>query len=106
MVFDERFWSSEIFFRIIVGYTQYIKFRFVSTKHTLDTVSKTSLLGSKPAEFPKEQNHMLSLANMNLLTDPVKYQRLIGCLIYLYVMCPKLSCYVHILSQLFQKRTH
>ena len=49
-----------------------------------------------------EENHKLALATGNLLDDPTKYRRLVGCLIYLTITQPDLSYVVHVLSQFMQ----
>ena len=68
-------------------------------KYTLDIISETGLLGSKPVGFPIEQNHKLGQASGELLVDPESYRRLVGRLIYLAVTRPDLAYSVHILSQ-------
>ena len=68
-------------------------------KYTLDIVSETRLLGSKPVHCPIEQNHKLGLATGAVLSDPEPYRRLVGRLIYLAVTRPDLAYSVHILSQ-------
>lgn len=57
----------------------------------------------KPASTPLEQNHHLGLSNGDLLANPDRYRRLVGCLIYLCFTRPKLSCCVHVLSQFMQQ---
>ncbi|RVW77560.1 Copia protein [Vitis vinifera] len=54
-------------------------------KYTLDIVSEARLLGAKPCGFPIEHNHILGLANGELLSNPESYHRLVGRLIYLAV---------------------
>jgi len=54
-------------------------------KYVLDIISEAGLLGAKPAVTPLEQNHRLSLADGELLSNPEKYRRLVGRLIYLFV---------------------
>ena len=68
-------------------------------KYTLDILSETGLLGSKPIGTPIEQNHKLGLATGDFLSDPESYRRLVGRLIYLAVTRPDLAYSVHILSQ-------
>jgi hypothetical protein len=68
-------------------------------KYALDIISEAGLLGAKPAATPLEQNHRLSLAARPLLSNPEKYRRLVGRLIYLCFTRPELSYCVHILSQ-------
>lgn len=52
-------------------------------KYALDIISKTGLLGAKPATFSLEHNHKLAILTSELLSDPVPYRRLIGQFIYL-----------------------
>ena len=68
-------------------------------KYTLDIISETGLLGSKPVGFPIEQNHKLGLATGNILSNAESYRRLVDRLIYLVVTRPDLAYSVHILSQ-------
>ncbi|XP_026394546.1 uncharacterized protein LOC113289229 [Papaver somniferum] len=77
-------------------------FYICQRKYALDIIMETSLLGAKPAEFPMETNHRLSLDKGDLFTDVEKYRRLIGSLIYLSVTRPDLAYSVHILSQFMQ----
>ena len=51
-------------------------------KYTLDILSETGLLGSKPIGSPIEQNHKLGLATSDFLSDLESYRRLVGRLIY------------------------
>ncbi|XP_019087396.1 PREDICTED: uncharacterized protein LOC109127273 [Camelina sativa] len=71
-------------------------------KYALEIVVEAGLLGSKPADFPLEQNHKLALSKSPLLSQPAQYQRLIGRLIYLAATRPDLVFSVHILSQFMQ----
>ncbi|KAL2928646.1 Retrovirus-related Pol polyprotein from transposon RE2 [Bienertia sinuspersici] len=71
-------------------------------KYALDIITETGLLGAKPASFPIEQNHSLALARGDLLTDPERYRRLVGRLIYLSFTRPDLAYAVHILAQFMQ----
>jgi len=47
-------------------------------KYTLDILSETGMLGSKPASFSMEQYHCLSADSGDPLSDPSQYRRLIG----------------------------
>lgn len=68
-------------------------------KYALDIISEAGLLGAKPTSTPLEQNHRLSLAAGPLLSNPEKYQSLVGRLIDLCFTRPELSYCVHIFSQ-------
>lgn len=72
-------------------------------KYALDIISDVRLLGANPVGMPLEQNYQLALAGGWALDDLEHYGCLIGRLIYLYFNRPKLSCSVHILSQLMQQ---
>lgn len=81
---------------------------FVSQrKYTLDIVAECGLLGYKPSPTPTELNHKLVMADdtnsHTLLSDPHKYRRLVGRLIYLTFTRPDLNYIIHILSQFMQK---
>ena len=67
-------------------------------KYSLDIVTDTGNLGSKPALTPLEQNHKLAESKGPLLADPKKYRRLMGRLIYLLNTRPDLCYSIHILS--------
>ena len=71
-------------------------------KYALDIVSECGLLGAKPADTPIEQNHNLARADGPYFSDPAKYRRLVGRLVYLAVTRPELSYGVHILAQFLQ----
>lgn len=68
-------------------------------KYALDIISETGLLGAKPATTPMEPNHHLARCEGELFSEPEKYRRLIGRLIYLTITRPELSYSVHILAQ-------
>ncbi|KAG7577529.1 Integrase catalytic core [Arabidopsis thaliana x Arabidopsis arenosa] len=68
-------------------------------KYAIDIISETGLLGVKPVSHPLEQNHKLGLASGNTISDPARYRRLVGRLIYLGTTRPELSYAIHILSQ-------
>ena len=68
-------------------------------KYSLDIISETCLLGVKIVAFPLEQNHKLLLDDEVPMTDPRRYRRLVGKLIYLATARPELSYTIHVLSQ-------
>lgn len=55
-----------------------------------------------------EQQHRLRDDSSDLISNPDQYRRLVGCLIYLTIIKPKLCSSVHILSQFLQalRRPH
>ncbi|CAH9106113.1 unnamed protein product [Cuscuta epithymum] len=71
-------------------------------KYVLDILDETGLMGAKPADFPMSQNHGLQLDDGPFFTDPERYRRLVGKLIYLTLTRPDISYSVHILSQFMQ----
>lgn len=73
-------------------------FYLCQRKYALEIITEAGLLGSKPVAFPIPQNHMLKLSTTPLLSDPEKYRRLVGRLIYLKVTRPDLSYAVHLLA--------
>ncbi|XP_026432274.1 uncharacterized protein LOC113329635 [Papaver somniferum] len=75
-------------------------------KYALDILKETGLLGSKPASIPMEENHKLALASDKLMSEPARFRRLVGKLIYLTITRTELSYSVHILSQFMQRPTH
>ena len=46
------------------------------------------LMSVEPIDFPMETNHKLGLSNGKFLSDPMQYQRIVGQLIYLTLICP------------------
>lgn len=69
-------------------------------KYTLDILDEGKMLDCKPSAFPMEQNQKLALDSGPTYSDPPRYRRLIGRLIYLTITRPKITYSVHILSQL------
>ncbi|BBN69613.1 hypothetical protein Prudu_1056S000200, partial [Prunus dulcis] len=67
-------------------------------KYTLDILKYGGSLGARLVCFPMEQNLKLSDAG-DLLTEPAKYRRLMGCLIYLTITRPNITYVVHVLSR-------
>lgn len=68
-------------------------------KYSLDIIAETGLMGAKPVSFPLEQNHKLLRDEGEPMTDPFRYRRLVGRLIYLATTRPELSYAIHVLSQ-------
>lgn len=68
----------------------------------LGIIYEAGLLGAKHALLSIEQNYKLGHATGAYLTNPEKYRRLVGCLIYLVVIRPDLSYTIHIISQFSQ----
>lgn len=52
-------------------------------KYTLDIIKDTGNPGWKPAATPLKQNPQLRKVESPLLTDPCKYRRLVGRLLYI-----------------------
>lgn len=78
-------------------------------KYALDIIVETGLMGVKHVSFPLEQNHKLLRDDGEpMTTDPFRYRRLVGRLIYLATTRPELSYAIHVLSQFMNnpKATH
>ncbi|CAH9109373.1 unnamed protein product [Cuscuta epithymum] len=68
-------------------------------KYVLDILAETGLMGAKPVTFPMVQNHGLQSASGPLYSEPDRYRRLVGKLIYLTLTRPDICYSIHILSQ-------
>lgn len=71
-------------------------------KYTLYILNECDMLVFKPSSFPMEQNCKLALVNGASYFDPLKYITLVSRLIYLTIIRPNLTYYVHVLSQFMQ----
>jgi len=71
-------------------------------KYAIDIISETGLLGVRPVSHPLPQNHKLAYASGKSMSDPSRYRRLVGRLIYLGTTRPELSYAIHTLSQYMQ----
>ena len=74
-------------------------------KYALDIIKDCGLLGAKPVSIPVEQNHHLAADKGPLFSDPKKYRRLVGRLVYLAVTRPELCYAIHLLSQFMKAPT-
>ncbi|KAG7563712.1 Ribonuclease H-like superfamily [Arabidopsis suecica] len=68
-------------------------------KYTLDIISECGMIGAKPVSTPIEQNHTLAKEEGEFYSDPTKYRRLVGRLVYLAITRPDLCYAVHLLAQ-------
>ena len=68
-------------------------------KYILDLLTKTDMLGCKPAKTPMEQNHKLFLCLNATSIDKARYQSLVGKLIYLSYTRPDIAYAVCVVSQ-------
>ena len=68
-------------------------------KFTLELLSDTGLLASKPANVPMEQLAKFSSSMGKDVPDPSLYRRLIGKLLYLNLTRPDICYSMHKLSQ-------
>ena len=68
-------------------------------KYTIDLLSKTGLLESKPVDTPMEHNHKLFQCSNSTNIDKGRYQRLVGKLIYLSHTRPDITYAVNVVSQ-------
>lgn len=64
----------------------------------MDIIDECGLLAGKLVATPIEQNHRLQVVEDDPYTDPERYRRLVGRLVYLSVTRPELSYVVHILA--------
>jgi len=71
-------------------------------KYTLNILTETGMLRSKPSLFPMEQQHKFSSDTEDPISTPGQYRWLIWRLIYLTITRPKITYAVHILSQFMQ----
>lgn len=71
-------------------------------KYATDIVTEAGLLGCKPAGSPMDQNHKLGRVKGPVMSEPARYRRLVGRLIYLSATRPDLTYAMHILSQFMQ----
>ncbi|CAH9146225.1 unnamed protein product [Cuscuta epithymum] len=71
-------------------------------KYVLDILAETGLTGARPVSFPMVQNHKLQSDTGPNFSDPDRYRRLVGKLIYLTLTRPDICYSVHILSQFMQ----
>jgi hypothetical protein len=76
-------------------------------RYTLDLLTETGMIGSRPIATPIEQNHRLS-CNDGTHVDRERYQRLVGRLIYLSHTRPDIAFAVSVVSQFMHepKTTH
>lgn len=72
-------------------------------KYTLDIIDECGMLASRPITTPIEENHHLQVDEEGPYSDPGKYRRLVGRLVYLSVTRPELSYVIHVLTQFLQK---
>ncbi|WRX07691.1 Reverse transcriptase [Theobroma cacao] len=68
-------------------------------KYVLDILAESGLTSCKPANFPMEQQHKLSLDFGEIYVDPEHYHCLIGRLLYLTITHPNINYAMHYLSQ-------
>lgn len=68
-------------------------------KYTLDLLTKTNMLGSKPVSTPMATTPKLSVKSGTPLSDPSEYRKVVGSLQYLAFTRPDISYAVNRLSQ-------
>ena len=72
------------FLRIEVAYQKYSVLS--QRKYALDLLEETGFLGCKPANTSMEANVDLYFDDSHTLDDPRRYRRLIGKIIYIYIL--------------------
>ena len=78
-------------------------FYLCQRKYCTDVVTEVGILVCKPAGFPMDKRHGVSLAKGSPFPDPERYRRLVGRLVYLAATRPDLTYSIHILTQFMQK---
>ncbi|KOM28000.1 hypothetical protein LR48_Vigan477s002700 [Vigna angularis] len=71
-------------------------------KYALDILEETGLTNCKPIDSPMDPNQKLMRDQGELFSDPERYRRLVGKLIYLTITRPDLSYPVGVVSQFMQ----
>lgn len=71
----------------------------MSTQISLDIISETELQDVKPSTFPLELQTKLLNDDGDIIDEPNRYHRLIGCRIFLSTNRPKINYVIHVLSQ-------
>lgn len=74
-------------------------------KYVLDLLTKTNMLGCKPATTPINPNHILTDAQDVRLIDVGKYQSLVGRMIYLSLTSPDIADAVNVVNQFMHAPT-
>lgn len=90
-------------FIFLVLKSQGMKRDFFSVNESIVWISSQNVVswGLGPV-IPIEQNHRLALATDDFFSEPSRYRRVVGNLIYLTITRPKLLYVVHVLSQFIQ----
>jgi len=71
-------------------------------KYALDILEETRLTNTKSIDSPMDSNQKLTRDQGELFSDPERYRRLVGKLIYLTITRPGLSYLVGVVSQFMQ----
>ena len=74
-------------------------------KYVTDILKEHGMLNFKPLLLPMDSHLKLSSDKGDILSDPTKYQRLLGQLIYLSITRPDITYTVQVLTQFMQKPT-
>ncbi|XP_047963810.1 uncharacterized mitochondrial protein AtMg00810-like [Salvia hispanica] len=72
-------------------------------KYSMDLLRDSGMLGCKPSSIPMDPLKQLKEDTGNAMTDPARYRRLIGRLLYLCITRPDITFAVHKLSQYVSK---
>jgi len=71
-------------------------------KYALDILKETGMIDCKPVDCPMDPNQKLMAEQGEAFSDPERYRRLVGKLIYLTITRPDLSFTVGVVSQFMQ----
>lgn len=71
-------------------------------KYTLDLIADVGLTNARPVATPVEQNHHLAADKSTLLSDPKRYRRLVGRLVYLANTRPEFCYAIHLFIAVYE----
>lgn len=68
------------------------------TKYVTDILQRANVIDAKVVDTPLELHAKFNPSDGVTLDDPTQYPELVGCLVYLTVICPDIAYAVHIIS--------
>jgi len=71
-------------------------------KYYLNILKETSMIDCKPVDCPMNPYQKLMVEQVEVFSDPERYRRLVGKIIYLTITRPNLSIVVGVVSQFMQ----